>query len=193
MNDNKRCLAIFLDLAKEFDTVNHKILLNRLDNVGVKGSALNIFQDYLTGTIQRVKINDLVSEPLPFTMGVPQGTVLGPILFLAFINNIPQLKNTKGHVISYADVTVLIFVDNSWEVIYQYTELELQIIHNWLNNSFLILNVSKTKCMTFSTYAKDQPQKSFITMHKSPCQQNINCGCPNVRQTDSIKYLGVIC
>lgn len=153
---------------------------------------MNIFQDYLTDRIQRVKIIDSLSEPLPFTMGVPQGTVLGPILFLVYINNLSQLKNTKGHVISYADDTVLMFEDVSWATIYQNAESELQIIQNWLNNSLLSLNVSKTKFMTFSTYAKEQPQKRFITIHKSPCKKNINCGCPCVNQTDVIKYLGVI-
>lgn len=192
LNDNKKCLAVFLDLAKAFDTVNHKILLKRLEKVGIRGLALNIFQDYLTDRIQRVKIVDSLSEPLPITMGVPQGTVLGPILFLVYINNLSQLKNIKGRVISYADDTVVIFEGKSWDTVYQDAESDLHVIQNWLNDSLLSLNVSKSKFITFSTNVKEQPLKSVITIHTSPCKKNVNCGCPNINQTYSIKYLGVI-
>ena len=91
--DNGRIgCGVFLDLQKAFDTVNHKILLQKLEHYGIRGSVLSWFQSYLTGRSQHVFINGHVSTTLPIICGVLQGSVLGPLLFLIYINDLASVS-----------------------------------------------------------------------------------------------------
>lgn len=186
-----KCLALYLDLTKAFDTVSHTILYERLKEVGVRGGPLQLLQNYLTNRVQKVKINENVSSGQIITTGVPQGTVLGPILFLVYINEIGNLP-INGRVVSYADDTTILFSAEKWQDVYRQAEVSLSIVLQWLNTSLLSLNLTKTYFMSFSASAADQPTQNTIKIHKAQCKKNDLCSCPIIERTNKIQYLGVI-
>lgn len=192
LNNNKKCLAIFLDLAKAFDTVDQNILVHRLEKVGVRGFALDIFKNYLTQRQQKVRINDILSEALIISTGVPQGTVIGPILFLIYINNISKIINPEDDIISYADDTALIYQGKTWTEVYSNAEISIKKIHSWLNVSLLSLNTTKTKFLTFTISADDQPTKNKLIIHTDMCKKEEICDCPCINKTNDVKYLGLM-
>ena len=112
LNSKQYCAAIFIDLAKAFDTVNQSILADRLGSIGVSGHSLDWFTNYLTDRMQYVKSEYLLSHPLPVTKGVPQGSILSPKLFSVYINNIASsVCDSSIHL--YADDTILYAVGPS--------------------------------------------------------------------------------
>lgn len=193
LSNNKKCLVVFLDLAKAFDTVSHKILLEKLNDVGVRGNSLMLFQNYLTNRIQKVKINESLSSNQLITTGVPQGTVLGPILFLIYINELGKLLET-GSVISYADDTAILFNAETWDDVYQIAERGLSTVQTWLNLNLLSLNTAKTQFITFSSTFVGQPYKDNIKIHQCSdiTTNKTQCKCPTIQRVSTVKYLGIM-
>lgn len=190
---NKKQIAIFIDLAKAFDTVCHKRLIEKLNNYGIRGVPNQLINSYLEARKQCVKIDKEKSNFKTITCGIPQGTILGPILFSLYINELLFL-NMDSKIVSYADDTVLV-EDNSWESANDKAVMEFSKISQWLNQNCLTLNISKTKFMYFSIYNKHLPTYNKISLHSYKCLLNhkIQCTCKNeLHITDSIKYLGVI-
>ena len=159
LDQGKLPLGVFLDLSKAFDTLDHSILLNKLNYYGVKGCALAWFQSYLTNRVQYVEYDNTQSSMLPITTGVPQGSILGPLLFIIYMNDIHEASN-KFHAILFADdsnltSTLCSFNVSLTDTSYNKTQLsnninkELQAIQIWLEINKLSLNVKKTKFMVF--------------------------------------------
>jgi len=150
-------LAIFLDLSKAFDTINHSILLQKLEYYGITGNALELCKDYLTNRKQYVHFSGSNSNELTINTGVPQGSILGPLFFLIYINDINK-SNSIFHPISYADDTTLYTTINKLKNESPNVEVtlnnNLQNINMWLCANKLSLNVIKTKYMIFSTTKK---------------------------------------
>ena len=154
MDTNEIPLNIFLDLSKAFDTIDHSILLHKLKYYGLKGSTLNLFQSYLSNRKQYTEIEDTTSTILPIQVGVPQGSILGPILFIIYVNDLPQCSN-KFDFIMYADDTTLSSTIDSFSDINSNASADSLInaeigkVIEWLKINKLSLNKNKSKYMTF--------------------------------------------
>lgn len=192
LDQNKQCIGVFLDLAKAFDTVCHRLLIEKLNNIGVVGKALSWFKSYLTDRTQVVHINNISSNVAGIEYGVPQGSVLGPILFNIFINDLCDLE-INGNITTFADDTVVLFTGESWSSVNGICEEEMRKIKLWLDRNLLSLNVDKTKFMTFSLTEAGQPiQLKEIKIHScDPPVSTFSCNCKPISKTHSIKYLGI--
>jgi hypothetical protein len=194
--DKKRnCIGIFLDLAKAFDTVSAPILLHKMEKIGIRGLPLQLFESYITNRFQRVKIGNQVSTDCPVLFGVPQGSVLGPSLFLIYINDLCNLKAINCKVFTFADDTALVFHGACWEETRANAENGLQLTMDWLQVNKLTLNTSKTKYITFGKTTRTMPCIDFkILAHtcNSSVTPNLICQCTSLERVESIKYLGVL-
>lgn len=180
LNNGKKCIGVFIDLAKAFDTVPHDKLLGVLSSYGVRGAVLKLIGSYLTERLQMVKVNGSLSNSQVIKIGVPQGTVLGPLLFITYINSLLKLE-TGGLTISYADDTALIFNGDDWEQTKTRVTRGLLIVKNWMETYKLSLNLSKTNYIAFSLTMASRPNFSEITI----------CG-NEIREVLHTKYLGIV-
>ena len=164
MDKNGTPINIYLDLSKAFDTIDHSILLYKLRHYGITDNSLLLLKSYLTNRKQYVQFDDVNSELLVIKTGVPQGSILGPLLFLIYINDIAHLS-TKFHPIVYADDTTLTATLNAFKITKSANEInvELEKVTDWLKLNKLSLNINKTKAMLFHTPRKKvNPPKILI-------------------------------
>ena len=148
-NDNKFVVAIFLDYQKAFDLVSHDILIEKLFKMGVKGRNLNWFRSYLCNRKMYSMVNGQLSSTLKtINRSVPQGSILGPLLFLIFINDMPNSTSLLS--ILFADDTTTLASGSDINLVGPLVNEELQKIGIWLKANELSINTSKTKVMIFS-------------------------------------------
>lgn len=140
-------LGIFLDLKKAFDTVNHSILLKKLAHYGFKGITNYWFENYLTNRTQCVSVRETLSSCKVISCGVPQGSVLGPLLFLLYINDLPNA--TLFFTSLFADDTGLFMSSSDLKTLISNANIELEKAAKWFQVNKLTLNVSKTKYLIF--------------------------------------------
>jgi len=181
-----KTVGIFLDFAKAFDTVDHKILLKILPNFGIKNNSLSWFASYLKDRMQMVMVNDVLGKELVFNCDVPQGSVLGPILFIIYINSICD-SQTDGSIFTYADDTCLLYSDTSWDSVYAKASTGLKQIIRKLNIKKITLNLDKTEFIAFSIYSCQSP---FEEIEITDNIHNRN-GC-KIKRVTRVRYLGLI-
>ena len=179
MDKKESTCAIFLDLAKAFDSVNHNILLAKLYKYNIRGPTLSLFRSYLSNRWQYVKINDTKSEMKPIDIGIPQGSILGPLLFLLYINDLPNASDF--FVKLFADDTVLSLSCQNLKELNKKTSVELDKIYKWLVANRLTLNVAKSKFMII-TGKKAQNRKFKF---------KLKINGVSLERCSSYKYLGL--
>lgn len=178
--DNRKISGVlFLDLKKAFDTIDHEILLRKLEFYGVRGTANDFIRSYLTNRTQYVKVNKSVSSLCPLTVGVPQGSNLGPILFLLYINDLPKLK-LNGKPRMFADDTSLSYeADDPDQLIRQMSE-DMTNLQDYFTENLLSLNLTKSKYMIFHSSRRRIPDH---------CELSINSQV--IEKVEEMKYLGL--
>ena len=141
-------VAIFLDLSKAFDLINHEILLSKLPYFGIRGTPLNWFKEYLSNRLQYTTYKSCDSSLSKIIYGIPQGSILGPILFLLYINDLCKVSSFLECVL-FADDTTLIASHCNFDLLIAYTNTELCKISDWFIANELIVNYSKCNVLYF--------------------------------------------
>lgn len=153
MESGELSCGIFLDLSRAFDCVNHNKLLNKLEQYCIRGVALKWFRSYLSGRSQLVEVSNsngtVRSGVLGVVLGMPQGSVLGPLLFNIYINDLLSLTNQNTLVVNYADDTNFIIKGEDFPMLIKNATHTLNLASMWFQLNGLILNEKKTKCIFF--------------------------------------------
>jgi hypothetical protein len=152
-NEGLYCVGVFLDLRKAFDVCSHEILLKKLKKMGISGIAYNWFASYLSGRSQCVEVSGNMSEFIELAISVIQGSTLGPLLFLCYINDF--WSATTLFSVLFADDTTCLAKGKVLSEITDYVNKELQKIANWFRSNKMAVNTSKTKYIVFRTHGKN--------------------------------------
>ena len=185
--DNKLyTCAIFLDLKKAFDTVNHDILLKKLYLYGVRGCGHDWFASYLSNRMQTTAIDSFISNKLTVNCGVPQGSVLGPLLFLLYINDITSSSTLlKFHL--FADDTNILYSNKCHKTLERVVNQELRKVQEWLFANKLTLNIKKSNFVIFQPHRRIQTHPISIKLYDPSTKTCVPLECK-----DFVKYLGVL-
>lgn len=179
--DRKRvCSVIFLDVSKAFDCVPHNLLLQKLFRYGIRGNAHCLIQSYLKNRKQIVQLDGHTSREGSIEYGVPQGSILGPLLFIIFVNDVFDLP-LKGTLVMYADDSALVYSSENIEELFENMQHDLNLINNWFYNNGLTVNGTKSKYMIFSS-----------TDRYNTSNYNLHLGASQLERVQDHTYLGLV-
>ena len=180
LDRNRTPTNVYLNFFKAFDTLSHNILLRKLEHYGVCDSALNFMKSYLEHRKQFVQFDECISEMKAIHKGVPQGSILGPLLFLIYINDIPNSSNLFNFLM-YADDTTLYCCLKDIDSVNKEPVLnsKLKGVQLWLSANKLTLNVNKSNYMLFSKHKNTQLPKLNLQINNS-----------NILSTSEFNFLG---
>ena len=179
LENGESAIGIFLDFQKAFDTVNHSILLDKLCIYGIRGPALSWITSYLSNRYQYVVYNGYESECKYIICGVPQGSILGPLLFLLYINDLPAVSKLFMPIL-FADDTNLFCTSHNVNMLVDDINTELVNVYAWVQSNKLSLNIDKTNYMLFSPKCACRPAKNIVIDGQS------------IVEVNETKFLGVV-
>ena len=184
IDNNLYSCGVFLDFSKAFDTVNHTILLKKMERYGIRGVPLQFFASYLTDRQQYVQMGNTVSSEQTMTCGIPQGSSLGPVLFLIYINDLPNCSNALTFRI-FADDTNVFASARDLKILEKIVNSELKKVKIWCDVNRLSINFSKTNFMIIKSQKKKDDQ---VNINIESADGTINV----LQRKQKIKYLGVL-
>lgn len=182
IGDGKIIGIVFLDLKRAFEVVDRKILIKKLQWYGINGVVLSWFKSYLENRSQRVKFNGLLSSSINVDLGVPQGSVLGPLLFLIYINDIVKIASNNCEIRLFADDALIYTAGNSSTEINERLNKQMEKIDEWIKINKLYINVEKTKVMLVRGIRKKVKEENI----------KIKLRSKELDVVTEIKYLGII-
>ena len=188
IENKNHVLGIFIDLSKAFDTIDHGILLAKLSKYGIRGQTLSLISSYLSNRSQCVSVLGELSDELPVIFGVPQGSCLGPLLFLIYINDLGTKFGSDNEIILFADDTNIFVQAKSLNQAYELANKLIQEIQNYMVCNKLHINLDKSCYMHF---AKSSKKSDNVEM----CNENdtsIFISGTEIKQVTDTKFLGVI-
>jgi len=192
LNEGKHVGAIMIDLQKAFDTLEKNTILEKLNKHGIRGKILNILNSYLTNRKCSVKINDEFSEWKNVNYGVPQGSILGPLMFLIYINDIQEIAwNT--YITLYADDIFLLSIHNDEKTMIRNLQTDFNKICQYLTENDLYMSIEKTCFMNIKTsHMKLVNEDNMkIIAHDTDCTNHNGCICKTISKVKQAKYLGI--
>ena len=169
--------GIFIDLQKALDTVNNEILLSKLEHYGARGCVLEWFRSYLSDRMQYVSVNGSNSNLLSVACGVPQGSVLGPLLFLIYINDLPNASKKLNFYLFADDTNIYYETSNLYNLI-KIVNRELKLVKKWLDANKLSSNIDKTNYIIFHSSSATVPSDAVGKKH--------------IRKVKFFKFLGLL-
>lgn len=179
LNKGNYTLGLFLDMSKAFDSINHHTLFRKLEFYGIRGNVLSWFKSYLSNRYLKVKIRNATSKKYLMTYGTPQGSVLGPLMYIIMANDLVECLKFSNCV-TFADDTTIFISGNNLKFLYRKINEDLKQLGDWFDSNSLTLNADKSKYILFRTKRKEINYTGKIVL-----------GGKEINRVQHIKFLGV--
>lgn len=189
LDKGEKVILTCLDVSKAFDCISKRTLIDKLEKCGIRGLSLKLLRSYISDREQAVHIGDMKSDESTIKdFGCSQGTSIGPLLFLIYVNNLAE-QEYKGKIFMFADDVALVSTGKTWREAHDSAEEDLRTIGRWMNANSLTVNASKSAFMNISRKhdAKSSLEEPLVY---HTCEGAL-CNCPSLKQVESMIYLGI--
>lgn len=193
LDNKKHVLVAFIDYSRAFDTLKHNILLEKLNDCGVRGPLSKWCQEYLANRAFVVKVSNDVSRRVTVTDGTAQGSVLGPLHYITYVNDaVNVVKNCE--IFQFADDTCLVAANKNLDTALSHLQSDFTLLSKWSHDSGLVINTEKTKCMYICSSQNRLKSHIKLIAHDHQClhTDHHNCSCSAIDLVNKQKYLGLV-